>query len=268
MTSNVPPSEPPSSSYKEDKYLALAEIHKNPDKLAWNCSGMSVVFTAPASLLRTTTPNRAASCRLPLNGYEAYHIHEHQPTDDIVDKHRVNLEPLLPLRIASYDAEYVLWHSTLIVPVNKSRRRQFGQSLFTTVFVQKWCAEIIKAHREFLAREYIVLYPEVYTIESDGSGAQFMRVEALGAIMSPHIDLPRAPSPDSEFLQSGVPPNGAPFYFGEEHVYRTLREPINTDRCVQTYRHTGWCGVDGQLCAYCSTAPLDNETKKKRHRDD
>lgn len=271
-----PPPSPPqqqTSNYKQDKYLALAFAHKHPDEIDWNCAGMPVVFTAPASLRRTTTPNRLPQYRLPHNAYEAYHLHEPLGSDEIVAEHNNGNEPLLPLRIASYDAEYVQFHSTLIVPVNTVRKNKFGQSAFTFVFVQKWCAEIIKAHREFLSREYVVLYPEVCSFERDENDIQFMRVEALGAILSPHSEPPKPSNVDADesCLYSGMTGVGAPFYFGDESTYLKLRRPIATDRCAPNYRHTGWCGVDGDLCAACiMEPPLDNaaNNNKKRHRDD
>lgn len=248
------------ANLKKAKFDALLLVVNNPEMIHCNCTGYDVMFDErPNTTQRSTSyfehPSRylAANMRPPYIRYS--------PRCNFLGSSRSrNLNEMqLPIRIASFDAEYCETENTLFILVDSSQRILVDDLPFTFVLIPQWAAEIVKRHREFLPPQFIVLYPEASHIEADANYKLEMRIQTLGAVMSPHTRLL-----DTNAL---VLPTGSPIYFGSEVDYDVMAtsEAVNTRN--PRYKHTVWCEInDVDKCDSCEKQQRSDT--RKRSRDD
>lgn len=249
------------ANMKTAKFDALLLVVNNPEKIHCNCTGYDVTFDERPNLTqRNTSYFEHASRQLMANMQPPYI--RYSPRCNFLGSSRSrNLNEMqLPIRIASFDAEYYETENTLFISVDSSQRVMVDDLPFTFVLIPQWAAEIVKRHREFLPPQFIVLYPEASHIEADANGGMELRIQMLGAVMSPHTQLL-----DTNAL---VLPTGSPIYFGSEVEYDVMAtgEAVENTRDPR-YKHTIWCETDDvDKCDSCEKQKRSD--KRKRSRDD
>lgn len=240
---------------KKAKFNALLLVVNNPENIHCNCTGYDVTFDErPNVTQRSSSVVEHPSRQLNGNMRPPY----------IRYSSRCNFlglnETQLPIRIASFDAEYYETEHTLFISVDSSRRTIVDGLPFTFVLIPQWAAEIVKRHREFLPPQFIVLYPEASHITADATSRLELRIQSLGAVMSPHVQLL-----DTNAL---VLPTGSPIYFGMEAQYDVMaRDDAVENTRDPRYKHTIWCeSSDDDKCDSCQKEKRSD--KRKRGRED
>lgn len=221
----------------QEKLGARDFIARNVHKIQYNLTGHLVILMPSPTLFTTMPPSTSFAVQLEPTKHRAFFFDryaEHMQSFDGVSRESY---PVIVSRDASYDAEYIEPHRSLVIPLNvkNSGISQPSPDRFVFMLVSEAHGIYLQRYREWLPPRVIVVFPGASEfVVHDGVAA--LRIDTLCVLVSSRTSMAPKESLCMPPVYFGPWTNLNANFSGPRH-HKTTQQTIDSESAQQSPQH-------------------------------